>query len=92
VPVDVFASSGGAVGAPAWIVDRPGDDHVLVAHERPPVTLLEDRQTALKVDADILETYQQRGYGGSHAHWPTKAGLRLGSDQRLRLGSEQHLS
>jgi pimeloyl-ACP methyl ester carboxylesterase len=66
-PVDVFASSGGAVNTLCWIVDHPGDVRTLVAHEPPLVTLLEDRQTALKVNADILDTYQQRGYGPAMA-------------------------
>jgi pimeloyl-ACP methyl ester carboxylesterase len=66
-PVDVFASSGGAVNALCWIVDHPGDVRTLVAHEPPLVTLLADRETALKVNADILDTYQQRGYGPAMA-------------------------
>ena len=66
-PVDVFASSGGAVNALSWIVDHPGDVHTLVAHEPPLVTLLEDREMAMKVNADIVDTYQQRGYGPAMA-------------------------
>src|SRR3954464_1010633 len=34
-PVDVFASSGGAVSALAWITRHPDDVHTLVAHEPP---------------------------------------------------------
>jgi pimeloyl-ACP methyl ester carboxylesterase len=66
-PVDVFASSGGAVNALCWIVDHPGDVRRLVAHEPPLVTLLEDRETAQKVTADILDTYQQHGHGPAMA-------------------------
>lgn len=66
-PVDVFASSGGAVNALGWIVDHPGDVSTLVAHEPPLVTLLEDRDMAMKVSADIVDTYQQRGYGPAMA-------------------------
>jgi pimeloyl-ACP methyl ester carboxylesterase len=66
-PVDVFASSGGAVNALCWIVVHPGDVRRLVAHEPPLVTLLEDRETARKVTADILDTYQQHGYGPAMA-------------------------
>jgi pimeloyl-ACP methyl ester carboxylesterase len=66
-PVDVFASSGGAVNALCWIVGHPGDVRTLVAHEPPLVSLLEDRETARKVSADILDTYQQRGYGPAMA-------------------------
>lgn len=68
-PVDVFASSGGAVNALCWIVDHPGDVRTLVAHEPPLVTLLEDRQTPLKANADILDTYRQRGYGPAMANF-----------------------
>jgi pimeloyl-ACP methyl ester carboxylesterase len=66
-PVDVFASSGGAVNALCWIVVHPGDVRTLVAHEPPLVTLLEDREMALRVNADVVETYQQRGYGPAMA-------------------------
>ncbi len=59
--------SGGAVSALCWIVDHPDDVRTLVVHEPPLVTLLEDRETALKVNADILDTYQQTGAGPAMA-------------------------
>lgn len=46
---------------------RPEDVHTLVAHEPPLVTLLEDRDMAIKVNADIVDTYQRDGYGPAMA-------------------------
>lgn len=66
-PVDAFGSSGGGAFALAWIVDHPGDVHTLVAHEPPLVTLLEDRDVALRVQADIVDTYQRDGFGPAMA-------------------------
>jgi pimeloyl-ACP methyl ester carboxylesterase len=66
-PVDAFGSSGGGAFALAWIVDHPEDVGILVSHEPPLVTLLEDREMALKVNADIVETYQLDGYGPAMA-------------------------
>jgi hypothetical protein len=39
----------------------------LVAHEPPLIALLEDRETALEVTADIVDTYQRAGYGAAMA-------------------------
>src|SRR3954468_24789124 len=41
-PVDVFASSGGAVAALPWLLAHPDDVGTVVAHEPPLSTLLED--------------------------------------------------
>src|SRR4051812_39620469 len=46
-PVDVMASSGGAVNALALVTAHPGDVRTLVAHEPPLATLLPDRERAL---------------------------------------------
>jgi pimeloyl-ACP methyl ester carboxylesterase len=62
-PVDVFGSSGGAAFALHWVVAFPEDVHTLVAHEPPLSTLLEDRDIAERVSADIVATYQREGYG-----------------------------
>ncbi len=62
-PVDVFASSGGAVNALAWIVNHPIDVLTVVAHEPPLWTLIEDREIARAVAADIVETYRRDGFG-----------------------------
>jgi pimeloyl-ACP methyl ester carboxylesterase len=66
-PVDAFGSSGGGAFALAWIVDHPDDVRTLVAHEPPLVTLLEDRDVALRVQADIIDTYRRDGFGQAMA-------------------------
>jgi pimeloyl-ACP methyl ester carboxylesterase len=65
--VDVFASSGGAVNVLAWVVDHPDELHTVVAHEPPLTALLEDREMALKAQADIVETYHREGFGPAMA-------------------------
>lgn len=66
-PVDAFGSSGGGAFALRWIVDHPDDVRTLVSHEPPLTTLLEDRDIALRVQADIVDTYQRDGYGPAMA-------------------------
>jgi pimeloyl-ACP methyl ester carboxylesterase len=66
-PVDAFGSSGGAMCALHWIVAHPDDVDTLVAHEPPVLTLLEDREIAIKVNADIVATYQRDGFGPAMA-------------------------
>lgn len=66
-PVDAFGSSGGGAFALAWVVDHPEDVRTLVAHEPPLVTLLDDGDVALRVQADIVETYQRDGFGPAMA-------------------------
>jgi pimeloyl-ACP methyl ester carboxylesterase len=66
-PVDAFGSSGGGAFALDWIVDHPDDVRTLVAHEPPLVTLLEDRDVALRVQADIVDTYRRDGFGPAMA-------------------------
>src|SRR5436190_7662435 len=65
--VDAFGSSGGGMCALHWIVAHTQDVHTLVSHEPPLVTLLEDREIAIRVFADIVETYQRAGYGPAMA-------------------------
>ena len=66
-PLDAFGSSGGGAFALAWIVDHPDDVRTRVSHEPPLVTLLEDGDVALRVQADIVDTYQRDGYGPAMA-------------------------
>lgn len=66
-PVDAFGSSGGGMCALHWIVAHPQDVHTLVCHEPPLVTLLEDREMAIRVSADIVDTYQRDGFGPAMA-------------------------
>lgn len=66
-PVDLFASSGGAVNALA-LVARHGDlVRTLVAHEPPTAQVLPDREAALAVCADIHDTYLREGMGPAMA-------------------------
>jgi len=66
-PVDVFASSGGAVNALALVARRPEQVRTLVAHEPPLATVLPDREEALAVTEDIHETYERDGLGPAMA-------------------------
>lgn len=66
-PVDAFGTSGGGQNALAWVVAHPEDVRTLVSHEPPLVTLLEDREMASRVNADIMETYQHQGFGPAMA-------------------------
>jgi pimeloyl-ACP methyl ester carboxylesterase len=66
-PVDAFGSSGGGAFALGWIVEHPGDVRTLVSHEPPLITLLDDRDLALEVQADIVGTYQREGFGPAMA-------------------------
>ncbi|WP_156253601.1 alpha/beta fold hydrolase [Pseudactinotalea terrae] len=66
-PVDAFGSSGGAQAALPWVIAHPGDVRTLVAHEPPLTLLLPDADVLRQVSADIVETYQQRGFGPAMA-------------------------
>jgi len=62
-PVDIFASSGGAVNALALVARHPEQVRTLVAHEPPAAQVLPDREEALAASRDIHETYQRGGLG-----------------------------
>ena len=62
-PVDIFASSGGAVNALALVAKHPGQVRILVAHEPPAAQELPDREQALAACEGINETYQSEGFG-----------------------------
>lgn len=66
-PVDVFASSGGAVNVLAWVAEHPEDLRTVVAHEPPLWALVEDREVTRAVAADIVATYQRDGFGPAMA-------------------------
>ena len=66
-PVDLFASSGGAVNALALVAKHPEQVKTLVAHEPPAVQGLPDREAALAACKDINETYRQSGMGPAMA-------------------------
>jgi pimeloyl-ACP methyl ester carboxylesterase len=66
-PVDIFASSGGAVNALALVARHPEQVRVLVAHEPPAAQELPDREAALAACAGIKETYLREGFGPAMA-------------------------
>jgi pimeloyl-ACP methyl ester carboxylesterase len=70
-PVDLFASSGGAVNALALVERHPEQVRILVAHEPPLLQLLPDRQIALAAARDIHETYMRSGFGAGFAKFIT---------------------
>ncbi|MGW1435208.1 alpha/beta fold hydrolase [Streptomyces griseus] len=66
-PVEMFASSGGAVTALALVARHPGDVTTLVAHEPPLITLTPDGPAAVRVRAEVREAYEQHGWGAGMA-------------------------
>ena len=66
-PVDLFASSGGAVNALALVAKYPDDVRTLVAHEPPLAAILPDRESALAACRAISDTYQRDGFGAGMA-------------------------
>lgn len=68
-PVDVFASSGGAVNTLALVARHPEQVRTLVAHEPPLAAILSDREAALAVTRAVQETYQRSGWGAGMAHF-----------------------
>jgi pimeloyl-ACP methyl ester carboxylesterase len=70
-PVDVFASSGGAINALALVARHPEQVRTLVAHEPPAAALLPDREFALAATRDIHETYLRSGFGPAMAKFIT---------------------
>jgi pimeloyl-ACP methyl ester carboxylesterase len=68
-PVDLFASSGGAVNALALVAKHPEDVRILVAHEPPLAAILPDQEHALAAARAVHETYQRSGWGAGIAHF-----------------------
>ncbi|TFV55026.1 alpha/beta hydrolase [Geodermatophilus sp. DF01-2] len=68
-PVDVFASSGGAVNALVLVARHPEQVRTLVAHEPPAVQLLPDREPALAACRHVHETYRRAGFGAGMAEF-----------------------
>jgi len=68
-PVDLFASSGGAVNALALVAAHPEQVRTLVAHEPPLASILPDREGALAVCRAIHDTYERRGFGAGMAQF-----------------------
>ena len=73
-PVDLFATSGGAVNALVLVAQHPEDVRTLVAHEPPAVQELPDREELLATCAAIRETYYRDGFGPAMAKFIAVAG------------------
>jgi pimeloyl-ACP methyl ester carboxylesterase len=66
-PVDIFASSGGAVNALALVARHPEQVRTLVAHEPPASQEVPDHEAVLAACRDIRETYYRSGFGPAMA-------------------------
>jgi pimeloyl-ACP methyl ester carboxylesterase len=66
-PVDVFATSGGAVNALALVAKHPEDVRTLVAHEPPTAEVLPDGDVVAAAAQDMYDTYQRSGHGAAMA-------------------------
>jgi pimeloyl-ACP methyl ester carboxylesterase len=66
-PVDVFASSGGAVTALALVAAHPDDVRTLVAHEPPLIPVLPDAEAAERARAGFRDAYMANGSGAGMA-------------------------
>ena len=75
-PVDLFASSGGAVNALALVAAHPELVGTLIAHEPPSAAVLPDATNALAACRAVRDTYQRRGWGHGMAHFIVLASLR----------------
>ncbi|MGI8457572.1 MAG: alpha/beta fold hydrolase [Propionibacteriaceae bacterium] len=62
-PVDLFASSGGAITALALVATHPDDVATLVAHEPPLLSALPDTTHAYAAEAAVQAAYHARGRG-----------------------------
>lgn len=66
-PVDMFATSGGAIVALALIAKYPNDIRTVVAHEPPLASIVPDREQALAANRAIYDAYQAKGAGAGMA-------------------------
>jgi pimeloyl-ACP methyl ester carboxylesterase len=62
-PVEMFASSGGAVTALALVTAHPDDLTTLVAHEPPIIPVLPDAEAAERARAGLRDIYEAKGTG-----------------------------
>src|SRR5438309_2298977 len=66
-PVEMFASSGGAVTALALVAAYPNDVTSLVAHEPPLIPVLPDAEAAERARAGFRDAYEAKGSGAGMA-------------------------
>jgi pimeloyl-ACP methyl ester carboxylesterase len=62
-PVEMFASSGGAVTALALVAAHPDDVTTLVAHEPPLLSVLPDADRAIAATRAVQAVYEAKGWG-----------------------------
>jgi len=60
-PVEMFASSGGAVTSLALVAAHPNDVTCLVAHEPPLIAVLPDADAAERARAGVRDAYEAKG-------------------------------
>jgi pimeloyl-ACP methyl ester carboxylesterase len=75
-PVEMFASSGGAVTALALVAQYPNDVTTLVAHEPPLISVLPDAKAAERARAAFRDAYEARGWGAGMAAFIAMASWR----------------
>jgi pimeloyl-ACP methyl ester carboxylesterase len=75
-PVEIFASSGGAVNGLVLVARNPEQVRTLVAHEPPAAGALPDREEARAAVEDIRETYQRDGFGPAMAKFLVLSSLK----------------
>lgn len=66
-PVEIFASSGGAVTALALVAAHPSDVTTLVAHEPPILPVLPDAEAARRAQIAVRDVYEAKGFGAAMA-------------------------
>jgi pimeloyl-ACP methyl ester carboxylesterase len=72
-PVEMFASSGGAVTALALVAAHPDDVLTLVAHEPPLIPALPDAARAERARAGVRDAYEAGGRGAGMASFMAMA-------------------
>jgi pimeloyl-ACP methyl ester carboxylesterase len=68
-PVDLFASSGGAVNSLALVARHPEQVRTLIAHEPPLAALLPDRENALAACRAVQNAYMTNGFAAGMARF-----------------------
>jgi pimeloyl-ACP methyl ester carboxylesterase len=66
-PVEMFASSGGAITALALVAAHPEDVTTLVAHEPPLIPVIPDAEAAERARAGVRDAYEAGGSGAGMA-------------------------
>jgi pimeloyl-ACP methyl ester carboxylesterase len=74
-PVDIFATSGGAVNGLALVTRHPEQVRTLVAHEPPAAQVLPDREQALAAVMDLHKRYSREGIGPAMGKFMVLSGL-----------------